>query len=89
MSKPYSDRAAIEVDGVSVLVEQGRSLAAALMEAGIRKLRASPRAGTPRGAFCFMGSCQECLVHVDGNAVLACQVRVADGMVVELRGAGT
>lgn len=58
-------------------------LAAALIAAGIRQLRASPRAETPRGAFCLMGSCQECRVLIDGVLALACRVRVAPGMKVE------
>ncbi len=65
----------------------GEMLAAALLAAGIFELRRSPRAGTPRGALCFMGACQECAIHVDGRLQQACQVRVADGMIVELRGA--
>ena len=85
----YASGAQISVDGAGLRVTPGRMLAAVLMEAGIRKLRASPRAGTPQGAFCLMGSCQECAIHVDGKLVLACQVAVQDGMVVELRGAGT
>jgi predicted molibdopterin-dependent oxidoreductase YjgC len=32
--------------------------------------------------FCLMGSCQECLVRVDGRRALACQEPVRDGMVV-------
>jgi predicted molibdopterin-dependent oxidoreductase YjgC len=61
----------------------GEPLAAALAASGILTLRASPRAGTPRGAFCFIGVCQECLVRVNGSLVQACLEPVAAGMVVE------
>jgi len=33
--------------------------------------------------FCAMGSCQECLVLVDGTKVEACRARVREGMVVQ------
>ena len=72
------------VDGATVTGIAGESLATALLAAGIRRLRDSPRSGTPRGIFCMMGSCQECLVRVGGNAVLACMEPVRAGMVVSL-----
>ena len=61
----------------------GETLAAALMAAGRLRLRDSPRGGA-RGAFCFMGVCQECLVWVDGVQRQSCLVTVADGMRVTL-----
>jgi len=78
--------ATIFVDGRAVPAFVGESLAACLLAADIRQLRTSPRAGAPRGAFCFMGVCQECVVQVDGATAQACQVPVADGMVVRLVG---
>lgn len=58
----------------------GESLATALLAAGIRRLRSSPRAGTPRGLFCAMATCQECVVIVQGHPVPACRERVRAGM---------
>jgi aerobic-type carbon monoxide dehydrogenase small subunit (CoxS/CutS family) len=59
-------------------------LGVALALAGRLELRKSPKAGRPRGLFCLMGSCQECLVRVDGEPVLACLEPVRAGMKVEL-----
>ncbi len=73
----------LSVDGQAVEAFAGESLAAALWAAGRRALRQSPRAGTPRGVFCMMGACQECLVRVDGQRALACQVAVYADMRVE------
>ncbi len=73
-------RVAVTFDGGTLALTAGRSLAAALIEAGVRALRPSPRAGAPRGAFCLMGSCQECLVTVDGRRVTACTEAVRAGM---------
>ena len=63
----------------------GESVAAALLSAGIRRLRASPRAGGARGLFCAMGVCQECVVLVDGRTAAACQEPVRAGMRVTAR----
>lgn len=76
----------ILVDGQEVAAFAGESLAAALLAAGILRLRDSPRAGAPRGALCFMGVCQECVVQLDQATVQACQVAVRDGMAVRLAG---
>jgi D-hydroxyproline dehydrogenase subunit gamma len=77
----------ITVNGVICDVPAGRSVAAALLAVGIRKLRESPRAGAPRGAFCMMGVCQECVVHIDGHLRQACMVPVTPGLAITL-GAG-
>jgi D-hydroxyproline dehydrogenase subunit gamma len=80
----------ITVDGVRVEVRDGDPLATALALAGFARLRTSPgsasREGAPRAAFCHMGACQECVVHVDGHLRQSCQTAVRGGMVVELRG---
>jgi sarcosine oxidase subunit alpha len=72
------------VDGVAVEGFAGESLAAALLAAGLRKFRAAPRSGAPRGPFCMMGVCQECLVRVDGRPVAACLATVRTGIAVAL-----
>jgi len=72
-----------DVDGKQIFAYAGESVAAALLAAGIRQFRHSPRNGEPRGPFCFMGSCQECLVRIEGKRQLACQYRVTNGLSVE------
>ncbi len=74
----------IHVDGTPVPAFLGESVAAALMAAGRIALRRSPRGRAWRGSFCFMGSCQECLVTIDGTPTPACRAPVADGMTVAL-----
>jgi D-hydroxyproline dehydrogenase subunit gamma len=69
--------------GQPVSARTGASVAAALFAAGIRTLRTSPRNGAPRGLFCAMGSCQECLVMIGTTRSLACKTAVAEGMCVE------
>jgi aerobic-type carbon monoxide dehydrogenase small subunit (CoxS/CutS family) len=61
-------------------------LATSLLAAGYVMLRRSPNQHNPRGAFCLMGVCQECAIHVDGQIAQACMTPVRAGMVVQLRG---
>ncbi|MFN4099995.1 MAG: (2Fe-2S)-binding protein [Pararhodobacter sp.] len=77
----------IEVNGSLMVARAGMTVAAALLENGIYHLRNSPAAGTPRGAFCMMGACQECAILIDGRIRRACQTRVREGMSVVLAGA--
>ncbi len=69
-------------DGVELPGHAGESLAAALLAQGIRRLRDGVD-DTPRGAFCLMGLCQDCLVRVDGVPVEACRTTLRDGLVAE------
>ncbi|RDJ99069.1 (2Fe-2S)-binding protein [Paraburkholderia lacunae] len=71
------------LDGQRLPARTGESVAAALFACGRKALRVSPRLHQARGMFCLMGSCQECLVMVNGRRVLACQTRVVDGLRVE------
>jgi predicted molibdopterin-dependent oxidoreductase YjgC len=77
-------RVTIRVDGAPIEAHDGEMLAAALMAAGIYRLRHSPNAGTARGAFCLMGVCQECVVRIDGALAQSCMVPVVAGMEIEL-----
>ena len=61
---------------------EGEPVAAALRRAGITELGRSGVDGTPRGAFCFMGSCQECRVRIDGTVAYACKAPVLPNMTV-------
>jgi predicted molibdopterin-dependent oxidoreductase YjgC len=64
-----------------LFVPGGRSVAAALLAAGVSRFRATPVSGAPRGPFCMMGACFECLVEIDGvPSRQACMVQVEAGM---------
>lgn len=54
-------------DGRTVPFEDGQSIGAALAAQGIRTLRETRNEGTPRGLFCGIGVCYDCLVVVDGR----------------------
>lgn len=72
----------LSVNGEAVVAYAGETVATALGLLGLPRLRSSPRAGQPRGVFCAMGVCQECVVRVDGRTVPACLEPVRDGMSV-------
>jgi len=79
--------AAIIVDGNPVAAITGEPIAAALLAAGIRRFRVTPRFGSPRGLFCGIGRCTDCVMTVDGQPnVRTCVTPVKDGMVVETQG---
>jgi len=63
---------------------QGETIATALIGAGKRTFRLSPKEKKPRGLYCGMGVCFECLVTVDGIPnVRACMTPVEAGMKVD------
>lgn len=70
-------------EGETVGARRGDTVAAALFAAGIVATRDSAISGRPRGPYCMMGACFECVVTIDGEANRqACMVAVADGMAV-------
>jgi predicted molibdopterin-dependent oxidoreductase YjgC len=74
----------IEVNGQAILARPGQTVGAALMSAGLRVLRRSPQ-GQPRGLFCGMGVCFECLVTIDDlPGQRACITPVRPGMQILL-----
>jgi thioredoxin reductase len=67
-------------EGREIPIRPGQTIAAALAEAGERALR-DTRSGTPRGVWCGMGVCQDCLVTIDGEENMrACMVKAAPGL---------
>lgn len=74
----------VKVDGRAVSAFAGETVAAVLLAEGIRVLRYTTKRGEPRGLYCGMGICYECLVSVDGVPnVRACVTTVEPGMVIQ------
>jgi predicted molibdopterin-dependent oxidoreductase YjgC len=64
----------------------GDTLGASLMRAGVVTLRRS-WSNQPRGLYCGIGVCNDCLVTVDGKPnVRACVTSVVEGAVVRSQG---
>jgi predicted molibdopterin-dependent oxidoreductase YjgC len=82
--------AVFSFDGRSVPFEPGASIGAALWAAGIRSWRTTRGQGRPRGIFCGIGVCFDCLIEVDGRGdQRACVVPASSGQRVATQsGAG-
>ena len=69
------------LDGRELTARAGQSVAAALTEAGIRSWRRTRHGSRPRGLFCGIGICYDCLITADGIPNLrACLLPASDGM---------
>ena len=69
--------------GRALQARDGQSVAAALTAAGVRSWRATRQGERPRGLFCGIGVCFDCLLTIDGRpAQRACLVPVRDGMIL-------
>jgi predicted molibdopterin-dependent oxidoreductase YjgC len=72
----------IEVDGSAVGVYRGETVATALLASGRRAFRRTAT-GSPRGPFCNMGICFDCVVVAAGlGRVRACLTPIEPGMVI-------
>jgi predicted molibdopterin-dependent oxidoreductase YjgC len=80
-SAPFTFR----FDGDTVTAHTGETIAAALLAAGYRELRRTRVADRPRGLFCAIGTCFDCLVSIDGSGpVRACVTRARPDIDVEV-----
>jgi sarcosine oxidase subunit alpha len=79
---------AIRVDGEAVTAAPGETLATALLAAGRIALRQDGR-DRPRGLFCNMGTCCECMVTLVADSgrrrVRACLTDATPGMIVSTK----
>ena len=70
----------IYLDDRPIRAYSGESVAAALMAGGVQAFRKS-RLGEPRGPYCGIGNCFECVLTVDGRPnVRTCNLPARDGM---------
>ena len=72
----------LKVNGVTILVQSGTVVAAAVELAGAKSFRRSVT-NEPRGPLCGMGVCMECRVTINGLAhCRSCQTLCEPGMEV-------
>jgi len=68
---------------------EGEPVAAALMASGIRVLRRTRLRGEPRGVFCAIGLCTDCMVVVNGVPnVRTCVTPLEAGMEIRIQNPG-
>lgn len=74
----------VSFDGRPLEAVPGQSVGAALTAQGITAWRSTRKGVRPRGLFCGIGVCFDCLLTVDGAAnQRACLVEVREGMKIE------
>jgi predicted molibdopterin-dependent oxidoreductase YjgC len=70
----------IEVDGEKLTAYEGETIAAVLLAAGKRTLRTTHVRKHPRGVYCGIGLCYECIMTIDGVPnTRACQTPASPG----------
>jgi len=80
-------RIALRVDGHTIEARAGDSVAAAMLAAGMTRMRVTAGLEAPRGPHCLVGACFDCLVSIDGvGNRRACMVEAAEGMDVRTEG---
>lgn len=88
---PDDERAevAFQFDGRAMSGKAGDTVATALLCNGVTTFRMTPVKAMPRGPFCLMGTCFDCLVEIDGRQNMqACQTLLTDGMQVKIQDGG-
>jgi NADPH-dependent 2,4-dienoyl-CoA reductase/sulfur reductase-like enzyme len=74
------DRLTFTFDGTARHARPGQTAGAALLAGGTRSWRVTRSLGRPRGIFCGIGACFDCLADInDDDAVRACLVRLHEG----------
>ena len=74
----------IYFNGEPISARKGEMVAAALYNAGVRSFRYTPKMNEPRGIFCAIGRCTDCMMIVDGLPnTRTCITPVHEGMRVE------
>jgi len=74
----------ITIDGQVFAAREGDTVAAALLAAGYDACRTTPVTDAPRGPYCLMGVCFDCLAVIDGRPnQQTCLIPVRAGMRIE------
>jgi predicted molibdopterin-dependent oxidoreductase YjgC len=71
-------------DGSAMRGHEGEPIAAALKAAGVTTHRLTSKRHEPRGIFCAIGRCTDCVMVVDGKPnVRTCMTSLKEGMSVQ------
>lgn len=78
------DEVSFLFDGKTMTGYEGESIAAALHAAGVMTHRFTAKQHKPRGVFCAIGRCTDCVMIVNGQPnVRTCITPLEEGMVVQ------
>ena len=74
----------IEVDGKTIPAVPGEMISSALIAAGIKVFQRTHKKDEPRGYFCGIGQCTDCMMTVDNvPSVRTCITPVEKGMKIK------
>jgi len=74
----------VTIDGQCYKAIKGEVIAATLLANGLRTHRYTAKRHEPRGIYCGIGQCTDCVMTVNGTPnVRTCITEVAEGMVIE------
>lgn len=77
-------RITVNLNSTPVETAAGQSVGAVLMGQGTKAWRTTRHEGKPRGIFCGIGACYDCLITIDGQPnQRACMVEASDSMNIE------
>ena len=80
----WGEKITLFVDGEPTEAFEGEPIATALLAAGRRVFRRTTKRDEPRGVFCALGRCTDCVMIVDGRPnVRTCVTAARDGMIIE------
>lgn len=74
------------LDGEAIEAMEGDTIASALLANGRKVCRYTRKNNEPRGIFCSIGRCNDCLVTVNGIPnICSCVTPVKDGMNIKIQ----
>ncbi|MBN2050216.1 MAG: (2Fe-2S)-binding protein [Spirochaetales bacterium] len=83
LAETSEERIPITVDGKTLYARKGEMIAAALMANGISVFRKTEKKKSPRGIFCGIGRCTDCVMIVNGIPnVRTCVTPVEENMII-------
>jgi len=81
---PEKKKITIYFNGQPLIAYEGDTVAAALTAHGVRVFRHTIKKHEPRGVFCAIGHCTDCVMTVNGvPGVKTCIAKVQEGMRVD------
>jgi len=79
-----SEYISVYIDGQRYEAKKGEVIAATLLANGLKIHRHTAKRHEPRGIYCGIGQCTDCVMTVNGVPnVRTCITEVAEGMVIE------
>jgi len=74
----------ISVNGKRIEAYEGEPIASALVASGMKVFRRTSKLKRPRGLFCAIGRCTDCIMNVNGApSIRTCVTPVEDGMIIK------